>query len=270
MTRPLFKAPAGVFAWVFALVVAVVFGVVLAGLGACGSRSGDGAVAQPTVRPSPRAAADVRPRQTAPPAPQWRVATALHPVVAFAAPSRSARIRARFGRLNVNGRRTVFLVRSARKVGGVTWYCVWLPIRPNESRGWVRQGSVAIHTTTARIVVSLRRRRLYVFRRGRLLGRFPVAVGRSGLSTPTGIFYITEKLRPASAGGPYGVLALGLSAFQPKLPSWPQGGPVAIHGTDNGGLIGRAVSHGCVRMRNADVLKVSAWVPTGSPVVIVR
>ena len=191
-------------------------------------------------------------------------------MVVYAAPSRSAAIRARFNRLNVSARPTVFLVRFARKVGGVTWYDVWLPIRPNESRGWVRGGSVAIHTTTARIVISLRRRRLYVYRHGRLAGTFAVAVGMKGLSTPRGIFYVTEKLRPASLGGPYGVLALGLSAFQPKLPNWPQGGPVAIHGTNQSSLIGRAVSHGCVRMRNADVLKVSAWVPIGSPVVVVR
>ena len=266
MKRPLVKAPIVVFA----LVVPIVFGIVLVGLGACGSRAGDGAIAQPAVGPSPRAAAVPRSRPTAAPVPHWRVAKALGPVVAYAAPSRSARIRARFSRLNLNRRRTVFLVRSARKVGGTTWYCVWLPIRPNESRGWVCQGSVAIHTTTASIVVSLARRRLYVYRRGRLLGKFPVAVGMSGLSTPTGTFYVTEKLRPATTGGPYGVLALGLSAFQPKLPDWPQGGPVAIHGTDQGSLIGQAVSHGCVRMRNADVLEVGAWVPTGSPVVIVK
>jgi lipoprotein-anchoring transpeptidase ErfK/SrfK len=117
-----------------------------------------------------------------------------------------------------------------------------------------------------------------------------LASGRAGtsLTTPTGsrravshaepdakaprraYSYVTEKLRPASLGGPYGVLALGLSAFQPKLPNWPQGGPVAIHGTNQSSLIGQAVSHGCVRMRNADVLKVSAWVPIGSPVVIIE
>ncbi len=66
------------------------------------------------------------------------------------------------------------------------------------------------------------------------------------------------------------MLALGISAFQPRLPNWPLGGPVAIHGTNQDSLIGQAVSHGCVRMHNADVLKVSAWVPTGSPVVIIN
>jgi lipoprotein-anchoring transpeptidase ErfK/SrfK len=244
--------------------------VVLVGLGACGSPAGGGGTALPAVNHSFRATAVFRPRHTAAPLPRWRIARALGPVVVYAAPSESAAIRARFNRRNVSARPTVFLVRFARKVKGVTWYDVWLPIRPNESRGWVRGGSVAIHTTTARIVVSLRRRRLYVYKHGRLAGTFAVAVGRAGLSTPRGTFYVTEKLRPASLGGPYGVLALGLSAFQPKLPNWPQGGPVAIHGTNQSSLIGQAVSHGCVRMRNADVLKVSAWVPIGSPVVVVK
>ncbi len=251
-------------------VVAVLALVVLVGVGACGSRSGGGGTALPAVSPLPRASAVSRPRHTAAPAPRWQVARALGPVVAYARPSRSAAIRARFGRLNSSGRPTVFLVRFARMVKGATWYDVWLPIRPNESRGWVRAGSVAIHTTTARIVVSLRRRRLYVYKHERLAGTFAVAVGMAGLSTPRGIFYVTEKLRPATPGGPYGVLALGLSAFQPKLPNWPGGGPVGIHGTNQGSLIGQAVSHGCVRMRNADVLKVSAWVPIGSPVVVVK
>jgi lipoprotein-anchoring transpeptidase ErfK/SrfK len=64
------------------------------------------------------------------------------------------------------------------------------------------------------------------------------------------------------------VLALGISAFQPKLSGWAQGGPVAIHGTNQPELIGQAVSHGCVRMRDKDVLAVSRVVPAGSPVEI--
>ena len=66
------------------------------------------------------------------------------------------------------------------------------------------------------------------------------------------------------------MLALGISAFQPKLPDWAQGGPVAIHGTNEDELIGKAVSHGCVRMHDKDVLAVSRYVPAGSPVVITK
>ena len=45
---------------------------------------------------------------------------------------------------------------------------------------------------------------------------------------------------------------------------------MAIHGTNEDSLIGQAISHGCIRMHNADVLKVTPWCPTGSPVVVVK
>jgi lipoprotein-anchoring transpeptidase ErfK/SrfK len=253
-----------------AAVVAVVL-VVLAGVGygIIHARSGGGGTGQPTASPSPTTTS-VAATPTPTPAPRWQVAKAVGPVAAYKAPSTSSAVRQRFGKTNANGYPSVFLVRSVRQVGGVTWYNVWLPIRPNESRGWIKEGSVAIYTTSAKIVINLAERRLIVYRRGQLLGEFKVAVGSPALPTPTGIYYINQKLRPTTSGGAYGVLALGISAYQPKLANWPQGGPVAIHGTNQDALIGQAVSHGCVRMHNADVLKVSAWVPTGSPVVIVN
>jgi lipoprotein-anchoring transpeptidase ErfK/SrfK len=148
------------------------------------------------------------------------------------------------------------------------WYRVWLARRPNGSRGWVHEGELAFYTVSSKIVIDLSERKLRVYRRGDLQGTFPVAVGQPGLATPTGFFFVNQKLKPPSPGGPYGVLALGTSAFQPKLVYWPQGGPVAIHGTNEDYLIGKAVSHGCVRMHNKDVLEVSRLVPAGSPVVI--
>ena len=252
------------------IVVAVVL-VALAGVGygVVHARSGGGGTSQPTASPSPTTASAVA-TPTPKPAPRWQVAKAVGPVVAYRAPSTSSAVKQRFGVTNANNYPSVFLVRTVRQVGGVTWYNVWLPIRPNESRGWIKEGSVAIYTTSAKIVIHLAERRLFVYRRGQLLGQFKVAVGSPSLPTPTGIYYINQKLRPATAGGPYGVIALGLSAYQPKLANWPQGGPVAIHGTDQDTLVGQAISHGCVRMHNADVLKVNAWVPTGSPVVIVK
>jgi len=204
------------------------------------------------------------------PVARWQVLKAVGPVVAYRAPSTSSPVKARFARTTVSGFPSVFLVRGVRVVDGATWYHVWLPIRPNESHGWIKEGGVAVYTTSARIVIRLGARRLTVYLRDRAVASFPVAVGMAQLPTPTGVYYINEKLRPTTSGGPYGVLALGISAFQPRLPSWPLGGPVAIHGTNQDALIGQAVSHGCVRMHNADVLRVSALVPTGSPVVIVK
>ncbi len=242
---------------------------VLAGGGWAVVRARAAGAALPPLPPAP--AVSPGPSASSVPAVQgWQVAKAVGPVVAYRRPSTSAPVRQRFGILNPSGYPSVFLVRGVREVGGVTWYDVWLPIRPNESHGWIRQGGVSIYTTTAKIVVHLATHRLVVYRRGVEVGSFPVAVGMPSLPTPRGIYYIDEKLLPDAPGGPYGVLALGLSAFQPRLPNWPLGGPVAIHGTNEDALIGQAISHGCIRMHNADVLKVSAWVPTGSPVVVER
>jgi len=145
--------------------------------------------------------------------PRWQVAKAVGPVVAYTAPSTSAAVRQRFSAVNVNGFPSIFLVRSVRQVGAATWYDVWLPIRPNESHGWIREGGVAIYSTVAKIVINLAKRRLSVYRRGVLMGTFRVAVGVPALPTPTGIYYINQKLRPTTSGGPYGVLALGISAY---------------------------------------------------------
>ena len=42
----------------------------------------------------------------------------------------------------------------------------------------------------------------------------------------------------------------------------------AIHGTNQPETVGRAVSHGCVRLRNEDIAKLYAMVPVGTPVYI--
>jgi len=249
---------------------AVVVALAVAGFAVVHARAAAGGPVRLADLPAATPAALPSSSPTATPAPRWQVLKAVGPVVAYRAPSTAAPVKARFARTMASGYPSVFLVQGVRVVRGTTWYHVWLPIRPNESRGWIEEGGVAVYTTTARIVIRLGTRRLTVYQRGSAVAHFPVAVGTSQLPTPTGVYYIDEKLRPTTTGGPYGVLALGLSAFQPRLPSWPLGGPVAIHGTNQDELIGQAVSHGCVRMHNADVLRVSAMVPTGSPVVIVK
>jgi hypothetical protein len=253
-----------------AIVVIALIVLVGVGYGVVRARSGGSGTGLPAASPSPSPTGASAPSPTPAAVPRWQVAKAVGPVVAYTAPSTSAAVRQRFSAVNVNGFPSIFLVRSVRQVGAATWYDVWLPIRPNESHGWIREGGVAIYSTVAKIVINLAKRRLSVYRRGVLMGTFRVAVGVPALPTPTGIYYINQKLRPPTLGGPYGVLARGISAFQSRLPNWPQGGPVAIHGTNQDSLIGGAVSHGCVRMHNADVLRVNAWVPAGSPVVIVK
>jgi lipoprotein-anchoring transpeptidase ErfK/SrfK len=68
--------------------------------------------------------------------------------------------------------------------------------------------------------------------------------------------------------GPYGTFALGLSAHSDRLSEFAgSDAQVGIHGTNDPSSIGRAVSHGCVRVPD-DVADVLAQVPLGTPVLV--
>lgn len=251
--------------WVLATLAALAI-MAFVGYSVVQARAAGGGALEPMANvslPSPTPATQA----TAAPATSWLVARAIGTVIVYRRPSSSAPVRITLSKLNPHGYPTLMLVRKTRRIGGVAWYDVWLALRRNGSSGWVQASKVSTSPTVARIVIDVAARRLSVYRNGKLRGRFSVAVGSSVYPTPTGLFFIDEKRRPSPADGPYGVLAMGLSGFQPRLPTL---GALAIHGTNNDACIGQAVSEGCIRMHNADVLKVSAWVPSGSPVVIER
>ena len=250
------------------LAVAVVAGAALGGYAVLRAR----ADAAPRIRQvlAPVELPAATPAPSSSPEPQyerWTVGVAQRPVTVFKRPSNDAAVVVKMGK-TTNDYPTVFLVDSIREIGGASWYKVWAAAAPNGTQGWIKDGQLAFYTTTSKIVVDLSQRELMVYRRGALEGTFPVAVGRPDLPTPTGTYFVTMKLRPPDPGGAYGVLALGTSAFQPKLSSWAGGGVVGIHGTNEPWLSGKAISHGCIRMKNSAIEKVGKLVPTGSPVFI--
>jgi len=99
-----------------------------------------------------------------------------------------------------------------------------------------------------------------------LIMKTRVAIGRPGMETPRGLFYVTWKLVPSVAV--LGKFALETSAYS-KLSEWPGGGIVGIHGTYEPHLLGQAVSHGCVRVANRDILRLRSRVGLGTPIHIV-
>jgi lipoprotein-anchoring transpeptidase ErfK/SrfK len=186
--------------------------------------------------------------------------------VAFGRPGHGAL--ARFGLENRNGVDTVFAVAGVSC--DARWLHVLLPLRPNGSSGWVRADHVRRIPVRTRIVVDLSARSLRFYRDGKLRLRATVAVGSPATPTPVGRYYVNQRLIPADANGPFGPGAIGISAFSPVLTGWAQGGPVAIHGTDEPWSIGRAVSNGCIRLPNAIDKKLFWQTPAGTPVLIVR
>lgn len=180
------------------------------------------------------------------------------------------RVLARVGRRDPNGYPTVLGVLDGRANGSCApvAYRVQVPLPPNGRSGWVVAGAVRVFPVRSRIVVSLHRRRLVAYRDGRVVLRVPVAVGAPQTPTPVGRFFVNERWLLARPDGPFGVAALGLSGHSDVLRRWAQGGPIALHGTNEPWSVGRAASHGCVRLLNGDMRRLLALAPAGTLVEI--
>jgi lipoprotein-anchoring transpeptidase ErfK/SrfK len=116
-------------------------------------------------------------------------------------------------------------------------------------------------------VVDLRRLRATLLRDGHRFLRAPVAVGQPRWPTPRGRFYIRNKLVRYRSSF-YGPLAFGTSARSNVLTDWPGGGFVGIHGTDRPEQVPGRISHGCIRMRNPDIVRLGRLMPVGTPLTI--
>jgi lipoprotein-anchoring transpeptidase ErfK/SrfK len=190
-------------------------------------------------------------------------------IVAFKAPDGGRA--ARFDATTSLGFPTMFGV-LAEVVGAdcaADWYRVQFPVRPNGTEGYVSADDVTLRTVTRRIEVDLSERRLDLLEGERRLMRVTIAVGAPDTPTPTGRFFVNQLIRVTQPDGPYGPAALGLSGFSPVLTFWPEGGPIAIHGTNDPSSIGRAASNGCLRVRNDELLRMFELVPAGTPVTVV-
>ena len=150
---------------------------------------------------------------------------------------------------------------------------VLAPAAPAQARESVAFSAKA---TPGTIVVRTSERRLYyVTGDGRAI-RYTVGVGRAGMKWYGTTHIVNMALKPAwtppmellggrepyvipggSPKNPMGAGALVLADHE-----------LAIHGTNNPGSIGGFVSHGCIRMHNADILDLFGRVSAGTQVVI--
>jgi len=152
------------------------------------------------------------------------------------------------------------------RTGEPTWYRITVPGRPNGRTGWVRAAAVEVSPVQKRLVIDRGARRFELWHGNKLLRSGRVAVGKAGARTPTGLFYVQSKFVPSAPI--LGAFAFETSAYS-QLTDWPGGGVVGVHGTPWPWLLGQAVSHGCVRLHNADVLWLRSRMPVGTPIKIV-
>ncbi len=150
------------------------------------------------------------------------------------------------------------------------WLGVITPAVPNGRVGWISaNAALEPHRTRWSVVASLRRREVVVRRAGRVVQRFPIAIGGPSSPTPAGRFAVTDKLLTEDPGSPYGCCILALSARQPNTPQgWGGGDRVAIHATNQPDTIGTAASLGCMRAPTDAIRRAVRSVPLGTIVII--
>lgn len=149
------------------------------------------------------------------------------------------------------------------------WLQVMLPGRPNGGTGWVSADDVELREVDFEVRVDLAAAELTVLQRGKVVVRTTAGHGRSEYPTPTGTFFVTDKLETPDPGGPYGPYAFGLSARSEVLTQFMGGeGQIGLHGTNEPDTLGKATSHGCVRVANEVIEQLADLLPLGTPVTV--
>jgi lipoprotein-anchoring transpeptidase ErfK/SrfK len=149
------------------------------------------------------------------------------------------------------------------------WVRVLLPVRPNGTTGWVKTSDVQLVPSRFRIDVDLSDHRLTVHDGDRVILEDTVAVGARETPTPIGKFYLRIVVKVPDPDTVYGPYAYGLSSHSDVLPEFNGGeAEVGIHGNNDASVLGKDVSHGCIRMDNDKITQLVRMLPMGTPVEV--
>ena len=151
------------------------------------------------------------------------------------------------------------------------WLQVLLPMRPNQSTGWIRDSEVTLAETDYDITVQLSTTTVTLRKAGDVVLETLSGIGTEETPTPPGRYFITDPVDlTADPNTGYGVFALGISGYSEVLFEFNGGpGQIAIHGTGNLADLGQRVSNGCVRVPNETILQIAEMVPVGTPFTVV-
>jgi lipoprotein-anchoring transpeptidase ErfK/SrfK len=213
----------------------------------------------------------------APPRPAFtpkNVALGPEPVAFWAPVRASVSARVRPAQLRVVGdipKRTpegttnvVVVLGRAERVAGRLWVKIRFPGVPDDARGWVPRSVLGGYTPIrTRLLVDRGRLTATLLRGRERVFRTQVGIGTASAPTPAGHFYVRNRLSRYRSPF-YGPIAFGTTARSPGVSDWPAGGFVGIHGTDRPDLLPGRVSHGCIRMTNADIVRLARIMPIGT------
>lgn len=130
-------------------------------------------------------------------------------------------------------------------------------------------GEVFAEGGARRLVISIPDRKIALFEDGRVVKVYRIAVGKTSTPSPSGNFHIASRVvkptwfQPGKIVGPGPANPLGTRWMGLGYQGY------GIHGTNRPQSIGKAASHGCIRMRNQDVEELFERMQVGDPVDLV-
>jgi hypothetical protein len=192
-----------------------------------------------------------------------QIASLRSATLALRAAPESSRILARVGRTTEFGSATRITVVADRG----DWLEVISQQLPDGVHAFVRRSAIELARRPYVLEANITRRRLIVWRWGRIVRAFPIGIGAPISPTPSGRFSITDKLRNFDPAD-FGCCVLALSGHQTHLPpGWRGGDQLAIH---QGGGLGRAVSAGCLQASGANMRYLMRVIPLGTQIFMHR
>ncbi len=133
-----------------------------------------------------------------------------------------------------------------------------------------------IEVDTSQIIIDQSDFKLTLYKGKKPVHELNVAVGMAAYATPNGNWTIVRKKVLASWYNPMKSWSAGMPRVIPPGPNNPLGlrtlyldaSGIRIHGTSAYGSIGRRASHGCIRVRNPEIIPFFPKVAVGTPVII--
>jgi len=151
---------------------------------------------------------------------------------------------------------------------GDAWAKVFVPARPNGTTAWVQTSQFNWGSSNRMLQINISNNTVTVFEGSNVLVTTSAVMGKSSSRTPLANGWVEEIMAgPSSAYGPrlisLGIFSQDLNSFGGSIPK------IALHGTNNPGLMGQYASNGCIRVENAIINQIAGMMPLGSKVVIV-
>jgi len=144
----------------------------------------------------------------------------------------------------------------------------------NNSATRLHRLELILKRRSTRLEIKLSRYQLNLYQGKNRVASYPIAVGRRGWETPTGNFRVLQMIQHPSWMNPFTKeVILGGKHNNPLgdywIGFWTDGKYwFGMHGTPNPDSVGKAASHGCIRMYNRDIQELFAQVSPGTPITV--